>query len=32
MIIRLQELGLVKNLTGSSMDWRGLKQTQSLAS
>jgi len=29
MIIRLQELGLVKNLTRSSMDWSGLKQTQS---
>jgi len=31
MIIRLQELGLVKNLTNDSMDWRGLKQAKSEA-
>ena len=31
MIIRLQELGLVKNLTNDSMDWRRLKQAKSEA-
>lgn len=31
MIIRLQELGLVKNLTGSRMDWNGLNQNRSSA-
>lgn len=28
MIIRLQELGLVRNLTGSSMDWSGRSKNQ----
>jgi hypothetical protein len=32
MIIRLQELDLVRNLTGSSMNWSEFNQTRSLAS